>query len=130
MSEPVKDSKAMIAGMKPVLQPGLFAYATFADGPPMEIATAALGVFREKEGVSVIVPSDLAPNELPMRQITLSVNSSLEGVGLTAAVAVALTEANIACNVVAAYHHDHIFVPEMDAERAVAVLKVRAAAEG
>ena len=51
--------------------------------------------------------------------ITLTVHSSLEAVGLTAAVSKSLTEANISCNVVAAFHHDHIFVPVKDAERAM-----------
>jgi hypothetical protein len=58
-----------------------------------------------------------------MRQITLNVFSALEGVGLTAAVAVALADAGIACNMVAAFHHDHVFVPEAQAEAALKVLR-------
>ena len=64
---------------------------------------------------------DLSPSE-PMRCITLDVNSALDGVGLTAAVASALAERQIPCNVVAAYHHDHVFVPQQQADAAVAVL--------
>jgi hypothetical protein len=52
----------------------------------------------------------------------LTVHSSLEAVGLTAAVSRALTDANISCNVVAAYYHDHIFVPVQDAKRAMETL--------
>ena len=55
--------------------------------------------------------------------ITLTVHSSLEAVGLTAAVSQALTKANISCNIVAAYYHDHLFVPYMDAEKAMAALQ-------
>jgi uncharacterized protein len=55
--------------------------------------------------------------------ITLTVHSSLEAVGLTAAVSKALTEENISCNVVAAFFHDHIFVPVKDAERAMNALQ-------
>jgi hypothetical protein len=51
------------------------------------------------------------------------VQSSLEAVGLTAAFSNALAEHRISCNVVAAYHHDHIFVASSDAERAMKVLK-------
>ena len=44
-----------------------------------------------------------------------------------AAVAGALAEAGISANVVAAYHHDHIFVPAADAERALATLRALSA---
>ena len=57
-----------------------------------------------------------------MRQITLMVHSALDGVGLTAAVANALAAEGCPCNVVAAYHHDHIFVAVQDADKAMKVL--------
>jgi hypothetical protein len=47
-----------------------------------------------------------------MACLTLRVHSALDGVGLTAAVASALAEIGIPCNMVAAFHHDHAFVPE------------------
>ena len=78
----------------------------------------------------MILPQDTAQAlrlaGLPMRRITLSVHSALDGVGLTAAVAGALAEAGIACNMVAAFHHDHAFVPADDAEPALAVLRALA----
>ncbi len=58
-----------------------------------------------------------------LARITLNVHSALEAVGLTAAVATALTREGISANVVAAYYHDHIFVPEVDAERALEALR-------
>ena len=63
------------------------------------------------------------PYETTCAWITLTVHSSLEGVGLTAAVSRALAEADISCNVVAAFHHDHLFVPLKDADRAMKVLR-------
>jgi hypothetical protein len=54
--------------------------------------------------------------------ITLDVESSLAAVGLTAAVASALADEEIACNVLAGFHHDHLLVPEGLADRAVDVL--------
>ena len=55
--------------------------------------------------------------------ITLTVHSSLEAVGLTAAFATALGEAGINCNVLAGAFHDHLLVPVGDVARAVEVLR-------
>ena len=77
--------------------------------------------------MSLLIPTAQAeakrlPVEAPMRCITLNVYSSLEGVGLTAAVSAALGAQGIACNMIAAYHHDHVFVPADRAEEAMEVL--------
>ncbi len=84
-------------------------------------------MFREAEGVSLILERGAAraagfPVEAPMALITLNVYSALDGVGLTAAVATALARAGIACNMVAALNHDHVFVPIERAQEALAVL--------
>ncbi len=50
-------------------------------------------------------------------------HSDLQAVGLTAAVATALAEAGISCNVVAAAYHDHLFVPVESASQAIAALR-------
>ena len=62
--------------------------------------------------------------------ITLEVHSSLAAVGLTAAFAGALAQANISCNVIAGYYHDHLFVARDDAERALSTLRALAASAG
>ena len=72
--------------------------------------------------LSVICPAG-PKDELVMRQITLHVTSALDGVGLTAAVATALSELGIPANVVAGHFHDHVFVPEDQAVAALAALK-------
>jgi hypothetical protein len=128
VTAPVCDRAAMIAGMKPVPDPQVYEFCTFADHDA-DAATraAALASFAEDEGLSLILPQDaarragIAPG-LAMRRITLSVHSALDGVGLTAAVASALADHGIACNMVAAYHHDHVFVPADDAARALDLL--------
>jgi hypothetical protein len=55
--------------------------------------------------------------------ITLTVNSDLQAVGLTAVFASALGKAGISCNVVAGAYHDHIFVPIERTSEAIKVLK-------
>jgi len=117
---------AMIGGMAPMLREGRFVFCTAADLSRFE--GRAIGMFREDEGWSAILPIADAEalgfgSHAPMRQITLQVFSALGGVGLTAAVAGALAEAGIACNMVAAFHHDHAFVPAAAADRALVVLQ-------
>lgn len=125
----VKDTEQMIAGMTPVLTEGLWVYCDVTDwDTAMPLARDAFAIVQETEGVTLILPAQIAAAQgydasAPMRLITLDVYSDLEGVGLTAAVAGALTAHNISCNVVAAYHHDHIFVPERDAHAALAALQ-------
>lgn len=116
--EVVLDGRAMVAGMSPRLREGRYAFVTGG----ADLLPEALAMFREDEGMSLVVPAERAPDALAMRCITLEVNSALDGVGLTAAVAVALAAAGIACNMVAAHHHDHIFVPETSAGAAMEVL--------
>jgi hypothetical protein len=130
----IRERNAMIANMAPTLQPGEFVFCTTTDAALFARALPdAIATFREAEGLSLILPVDVArrhgfPAHLSMRQITLNVMSDLSGVGLTAAVSTALADRNISCNLVAAYHHDHIFVPAADAARALGILHDRALA--
>lgn len=128
---PVRDTAAMIAGMDPVLVPGTVAFATLTAADAIaEALPGARALVREAEGVTLVLPLGhpaLPEAALPMRQITLRVASALDGVGLTAAVATALAAAEIPCNVIAGFHHDHLFVPEGRAEEALEVLRRRAA---
>ena len=116
-AEPVRGRREMVAAMAPVLDPEPYLFCTCADPARGDAAMpAAIAAFRESEGLSLVLPAAAAramgfPDGPEMRRITLTVHSALEGVGLTAAVAEALAARGIACNVVAAYHHDHLFVP-------------------
>lgn len=121
------DLDTLLASMEPSLAAGSFVYASVpACDIAVHLARGAIGLFREEEGITLILPTDAAEGlaaSAPMRMITLTVHSSLEAVGLTAAFATALTAEGISANVVAGFHHDHIFVPERDAERALAALR-------
>jgi hypothetical protein len=124
----IRDTREMLAGMKPKLTLGEFIFCTTGDaGLIARAVPAALGWFKEDEGTSLILArADAArlgfDDAMPMRRIVLEVFSALDGVGLTAGVAAALTAANIPCNMIAGYHHDHVFVPAALAKQAQAVL--------
>ncbi|WP_425043930.1 ACT domain-containing protein [Primorskyibacter sp. S87] len=129
MSTPVGNRDDMISGMNPDLRPGVFAFAHLPSGSV--IPAEAIGSFDETEGVSLILPLEVAPaGSQPMRCITLKIHSALDGVGLTAAVSNALAEVDIPANVVAAFHHDHVFVPADLAERALEALRILQRAHG
>ena len=133
MTDTLRDAAGMLAGMTPMLQDGDFVFCSLADESRLA-GLYPLATFREAEGISVILARAAAAaagfhSGLAMRQITLQVHSGLDGVGLTAGVAGALAEAGIPCNMVAAFHHDHVFVPAAQAEQALEVLlRVQAAA--
>ncbi|MGE0240181.1 MAG: ACT domain-containing protein [Parvibaculaceae bacterium] len=126
--EVVRDTQAMLAGMTPRLTAGEYVFCTTADaGLAARAGAKAFGFFREDEGMTLILARDDAralgfDDALPMRRIVLEVYSALDGIGLTAGVATALGVANIPCNMVAGYHHDHVFVPAALADQAQAVL--------
>ncbi|AVA20548.1 MULTISPECIES: ACT domain-containing protein [unclassified Rhizobium] len=131
----ITELKLLIASMKPNLIEGEFVFCCV---PPSMLTDyihlKPIGMFHEKEGMTLILPIEAArqaglPAEPAMRMISLDVHSSLEAVGLTAAFAMALGSEGISANVVAAYYHDHIFVPIADAERAMAALKALSAGQ-
>ena len=125
----ITDLNLLISSMKPNLIEGEFVFCSL---PPSALTDYVhlkpIGMFQEKEGMTLILPIEAArqagvPVDPAMRMISLDVHSSLEAVGLTAAFATALGNEGISANVVAAYYHDHIFVPTADAEHALAALK-------
>ena len=124
----IVDLFVLLREMRPQLLPDVYAFCTVADSSPVALlALSPIGLFLEEEGWTVILRQEdarkagLTPGPA-LRLITLTVQSSLEAVGLTADVAAALTRHGISANVVAAFHHDHIFVPAADAEKAMLAL--------
>lgn len=128
-----RDLHTLLAGMHPELREGEFVYVLWPHGKPLAGAVAA--AVREAEGLTVVLPradadSEGLPYDFVAAWITLQVHSSLEAIGLTAAVSAALTEAKISCNVLAGFHHDHLLVPVADTDRALEVLHELVAASG
>lgn len=120
----ITDLKELLADLKADLKPDTYVFCSVQKIPQ---GLTCLASFIESEGISVIcTQADADANQLSydtvMRLITLEVYSSLEAVGMTAAISRVLTEAGISANVVAAYHHDYLFVPQDKAERALQLL--------
>nr|WP_218902160.1 ACT domain-containing protein [Streptomonospora nanhaiensis] len=120
----------LLAGLEPQLHPGVY---VFASGARVPAGVAAVVTVAEAEGWTVVCERGEAERVgleyvFPCSWITLRVRSALDAVGLTAAVAGVLAREQIACNVVAGFHHDHLFVPQGRGERAVALLEEVAAA--
>ncbi|MBT2595582.1 N-acetyltransferase [Arthrobacter sp. ISL-72] len=120
-----KDILTLLASIHPVQREGEYVYVLWPYGRPL--AGGIEAAVREAEGLTVVLPRAEA-DQLDLRYdfvaawITLQVHSSLEAVGLTAAVSAALTDARISCNVLAGFHHDHLLVPVADADRAMEIL--------
>lgn len=115
----------LLRTLSPERQAGEYVYASL---PSLPADIELLMAFREQEGWAVILRREVAEQTgmtwtFPCAWISLRVHSSLQAVGLTAAVADALAGAGIACNTVAAYHHDHVFVPPDRADEAIDILR-------
>ena len=79
----------------------------------------AFALIREAEGATLVRPG------AGWARITLGIHSSLEAVGLTAALSAALAARGISANIIAAVHHDHVFVPWERRDEAMAALAER-----
>jgi hypothetical protein len=125
----VRERQAMLAGMKPILKEGTYFFCTTNDAIVVAaLLHRSLAVFREEEGVALVLAEEDARRHgfdlsMPMCRIILEVFSALDGVGLTAGVATALADHGIPCNMIAAYHHDNVFVPEPMGLRAISILE-------
>lgn len=124
----------LLKSMTPEIQSGDYVFCT-VDGVYSDYAhLSPLACFVEAEGLTLIISVEAAEKaqllyESIFKQITLTVHSSLNAVGLTAAVATKLASRGISANVVAAYYHDHIFVQTEKADEALLALKEFSKAE-
>ncbi|MEV5973091.1 ACT domain-containing protein [Streptomyces sp. NPDC051921] len=124
-----RDLTRLLAGMRPELHPGRYVFTT-VDGPAPEDLAPVVTV-AEREGLTMVVRQEDADAaslayDYVAGWITLRVHSALDAVGLTASVAGALADAGLSCNVVAGFHHDHLFVEHARAEEALGVLEALA----
>jgi uncharacterized protein len=116
----------LLKTMKPKLHDGEYVFCTVSALKSVDLQKIIF-VFKEEEGITIIIEKKLADKlqlsySFVAAWITLTVHSSLEAVGLTAAFATALAKEGVSCNVVAAFYHDHIFVNKNDTAKAMNIL--------
>ncbi|MBS7233481.1 ACT domain-containing protein [Flavobacterium psychroterrae] len=121
-----KDLQQLLKSMKPEYNSGDYVFCKVDNLENVNLNEVEM-FFKEKEAVTLILKKELADAlkldySVVMPWITLTVHSSLEAVGLTAAFSKALSEHEISCNVVAAFYHDHIFVNKKDTDKAMKIL--------
>jgi uncharacterized protein len=129
-----RDLRKLLHGLRPYLHPGPYVFTTVsAEQRPVGVKPVV--TVAEDDGLTLVLPkaeADAAGLEYGYVAgwVTLRVHSALEAVGLTAIVSTALAEAGLSCNVVAGFHHDHLFVPYDQASVAIAVLEDLAGKSG
>lgn len=122
------DLRILLKDMKPVLKNEDYVFCVTDQLLDTKILNLKpICMVQEEEGLTLILRKKIADKhnlkyEGIFSQITLTVHSSLEAVGLTAAFSKALADYNISANVIAGYYHDHIFVPKDKKEKAMEAL--------
>lgn len=121
-----KNLEILLKTMKPKMNLGEFVFCEVYNLEKIKLNEIVMS-FREEESITIVIKKEIA-DMLNLKYsfiaswITLTIHSSLEAVGLTAAFSKALSEKGISCNVVAAFYHDHIFVDKKDTKKAMEIL--------
>lgn len=120
------DLDRMLATLGVQRRPGVFAYIA-VEVPTPGLVAAAHAMVKEGRLTTIVLPVEAAERggqatTVQFAWLTLTVQSSLEAVGLTAAVSARLAAIGVPCNVLAGYHHDHLLVPVDRVHDAITVL--------
>ncbi|MFV8572438.1 ACT domain-containing protein [Marinobacter sp. SBS5] len=123
-----KNLEKLLKSMSPELMDGEYVFCTFQDARYGDYSDLEpIASISESQGLTLVIPKSKADEknvdyESVFKGITLSVHSSLDAVGLTAAFSNKLAEHGISANVISGYYHDHIFTQSESAERAIEAL--------
>ena len=122
------DLDTLLTSMSPKLMDGDYVFCTVKGTLSEYVQYNPLATYQEHEGLTLVLNVEDARRgkfqfDGVYRLITLMVHSSLDAVGLTAAVANKLKSYGISANVIASYYHDHIFIQKEKAELALTALK-------
>ena len=111
-----RDLSRLLAALDPELHADRY---RFSEASSPTLGDGDFAIVREAEGLTLIRPNPSGE----WARISLGVHSSLDAVGLTAALSSQLAEAGISANIVAALRHDHIFVQWDRRQEALAILR-------
>ena len=111
-----RDLSRLLQGLRPRLYPDRYA---FAEAVEPSLGADQFALFREDEGLTSIHPDSHGE----WARISLEIHSSLDAVGLTGVMASRLADLGISVNIIAALHHDHLFVPWERREEALECLQ-------
>ena len=124
-----KDLGKLLASMAPCIFSDEYVFCSVPGGKYGDYSEyCPVASFLETEGLTLVLTRANADKaklqyDSVFKRITLEVHSSLEAVGLTAAISGELAENGISANVIAGFFHDHIFVQAEKAEIALQSLK-------
>ena len=99
-----RDLSRLLQALNPRLFPERYGFSATAEATLQE---GQFALVREEEGLTLIQPDPSGE----WARISLGVHSSLDAVGLTAALSSRLADSGISANIVAGLFHDHLFVP-------------------
>lgn len=119
-----RDIAVLLRGMEPVLSEAPYGFAVWTGGA---LVLRPFATVAEDEGLTVVAGlAEMQAEGLasdPWARISLTIHSDLAAVGLAATLATALAEFGISANVIAGFHHDHIFVQWDRRHEALAALR-------
>jgi len=121
--------KTLLSNLSPVLLDNVFVFCTFAEASYGDyVKTNPKACIVENEGMTLVIEKSVADSHGfnysgEFSCISLEVHSSLEAVGLTADISGMLATHEISVNMIAGYHHDHLFVSVANAPLAMDLLR-------
>ncbi len=120
--------QTLLENMRPDLKEDSYLFITSPDGFSSEIQSRSLMIFKELEGMTLIIKKEIADtlhqdHQPQWAMITLTIHSDLQAVGFLAPIMTRLAEAGISVNPVSAFYHDHLFVPWDKRNEAMEILE-------
>jgi uncharacterized protein len=125
---PERELDKLLRTISPKLQAGQYVFCSLRAGKDKRFNLQPLCMFREEEGVSVVLEKSVADEKglnysSCWSWITCKVNSDLQAVGFLAAITRKLAASGIPVNPISAFFHDHLLVPIDRTDEALGLIR-------